>query len=1741
MERRYQGLAPELDNTAADFPKNRLIHELFEKQVARTPVEVAVLHEGRCLTYADLNDRANRLARYLVDRGVRPDDPVGICVGRHPDMVVGLLGILKAGGAYLPLDPNYPQERLQHMLADAAPRIVLTDEQHSGSLPPSQSEVIEMSRTLVRISGDGDETRSSEQLGLTPENLLYVIYTSGSTGKPKGTAMPHGAMANLIEWHREVFGDATNQRVLQFAALSFDVAFQETFTTLCTGGTLILLDEWVRRDARALAELLRTQRVSRLFLPPLMLQSLAEHLDGASSLPEALRDVITAGEQLRITDAVRRLFARLPHCRLHNHYGPTESHVVTALTLDGDPGEWPALPTIGRPISNTQIYLLDERRQPVPPGTIGEIYIGGANVARGYLGRPELTAQRFIADTFGSNPHGRLYKTGDLGRCKEDGTLEYLGRNDDQVKIRGFRVELGEVEVQLARHPQVKESAVVAREEKSGERRLVAYVTARTPGRLDVQSLKTHVQASLPEFMHPSAYVVMDEMPVNPNGKLDRRALPAPRSFTRLQSPVEAPQGEVETLVAGIWKDLLGVEQISRRDNFLALGGHSLLLVRMLERLRRAGLPADARSVFECRTLADLAQLLMRKPAPEIVIPPNLIPSEATEISPDMLPLVQIAPEDIARIVKAIPGGASNIQDIYPLTPLQEGMLFHHMLDEKGGNTYVVLTALSVSSRARLEELIAALQSLIDRHDILRTAILWEGLAQPVQVVCRKATLPVTLVFFPPTANAADRLEEWMRPDRQRMDLREAPLLRLQVAEAEEGRWNALLQIHHMVDDDVSLQILVSEAVAHMQGTAGSLPFPVPYRNHVAAVLSHARAKDSAAFFREKLADVTELTAPFGLQDVRTGGNDAMRDSLELDARLVTIIRTQAQALSVSPATLFHVAWALTVARTSARDEAVFGTVLLGRWQGGAEVQRIPGMFINTLPLRVKLQNASVRDLIQRTQQELIALLEHEQASLAVAQQCSGVPSGTPLFSSVLNYRHAALADGANWSRAEGITLLASQSRTNYPLTLSVDDFGDRIVLTVQAARPVMPDRVIGYVQEALKALLVAAEQAQDTDAASLSILPEAERAQILEWSSGPRVPRSYGRLIHELFEDQVSRSPDAPAVVCGGEAVSFRTLDERASCIARYLRKRGIGRDQLVGICVDRSTDLVVALLAALKAGGAFVPLDPDYPAERLEYMLRDAAPKVLLTQSHLRERLPASSAEIVCLDTDWGRIHKQATGEIHDPDASSEQLAYVIYTSGSTGKPKGVMVEHRNLSGLWQGLKHLYGRSPPCTRVGVNAPIAFDASMKQIVQILSGGTLYIVPQECRLDARKMIQFLREHRIDAIDCTPSQLQVWIAEGLLESGSTSLKVVLVGGEPIGAALWRELARAEIDFYNVYGPTECTVDATFARITGGHLGPNIGRPMENTTVYIVDRNAQPVPVGVAGEMYIGGDGVSRGYLNRPEQTAERFISDPFAGSGRVYRTGDFARWREDGTIEYVGRNDGQVKVRGYRIELGEIEAQLAAHPKVDAAAVIAREDSAGSKSLVAYVVAKSAVMDGEAERLAEVLRSDLRARLPDYMVPRAIVLLDSLPLTPNGKLDVRSLPAPARDAYAGMGYEPPEGDTERTLAEIWQTVLGVARIGRHDNFFDLGGHSILAMQATVRARAVLDPDMAVTWIFEAPTVAALSARIEESLRARLFREAELEGADIDALLERVAAMPQQEVRRLMDEMTSGGRE
>jgi amino acid adenylation domain-containing protein len=1676
------------NETAAPFPSERCIHELFAEQVRRAPEAPALVHQDVRLSYGELDAKANQLARHLIGLGVGPDQPVAICLERGIAMVVSLLAVLKAGGAYLPLDPAYPAERLRQIVGDAKPKLLIADNSARATFANATCDIVDLEASAPAIASLATSDPGDLVTGLTSRHLAYIIYTSGSTGRPKGVMVEHRGLVNLALAQRALFEISPRSRVVQFASFSFDASTWEIVMALCSGAELFLVSSREHRNTPELLDYLSDNAITHATLPPAMLQG-RNDLDRLTSL----RVLVLAGE-LPKAELIKGL---PPRTAVFNGYGPTETTVCATTWLrpaglDGD------VVPIGRPLPNMRIYLLDRFGAPVPLGAIGEIYIGGAGVARGYLNRVDLTAERFVRDPFSGDAAARMYRTGDLGRYLPDGNIEFLGRNDHQVKIRGFRIELGEIEFCLNEQAGVADAVVLVRQDHSGDPRLVAYVAAKDDSaKLEAAefaaAMRSHLRSLLPEYMVPSAFVRLDALPLTPNGKVDRKALPAPEDDAFARRSFEPPQGEIEQVVAKVWTELLGVDRIGRNDHFFELGGHSLLAVRMLERLQRHSLSADVRTLFAKPVLADFAASL--NGGGEADVPANLITPQTTAITPELLPLIALTQSDIDSIVASVPGGVANIHDIYGLSPLQDGILFHHLLS-KQGDPYLLVGQMAFASRDLLDRYLVAVEQVIDRHDILRTSIAWDGLSTPAQVVWRQASLVVSEVVLDREGPAHEQLAQRFDPRRNRIDLGQAPLLRFAIArDPDKERWLLLVLLHHLIGDHSTLEVIHDEVGKILSGHSHELSAPYPFRNLVAQSRGSAATAEHERFFRGMLSDIGESTTPFGLDRVHGDGGGVAEARRMLPEQLNVRLRAAARRMGVSLASLCHLAWGQVVARSSGHEHVVFGTVLFGRMHAGAGGDRTMGLFINTLPLRLDLDGTAVEDSVRHAHARLAELMAHEHASLALAQRCSGVAAPAPLFSSILNYRHNAMpvdsAADENGTGLHGIEWLGGEERTNYPLMLAVEDYGQALGLTVQVVDPVSPDRVCSLMQHALEQLAEALERAPRSPVRQLDVLPDKERQLLLERWNRTQTGYPGDRSFIAQFEAQVGQSPDAIALVFGDEKLSYIALNGRANRLAQRLRDRGVGTDVLVGLALDRGVEMMVALLAVLKAGGAYLPLDPDYPPERLAHMLRDSGAALVLTQRTLLDQfapvLGETGAEAWLLDEQNGGEGSDV-GNL-DVAVQPESLAYVIYTSGSTGLPKGVMVCHSAVTNFLATMAERPGLTANDRVLGLTS-LSFDIAVLELwLPLTIGAQVVLADRAAAHDPSRLKSIVAAQDVTLIQATPSTWRM-----LLDHDGPSLPAscrVLCGGEALAPDLARRLVAQACEVWNLYGPTETTVWSARHRLDAKDDRPVLGGPIGNTTLHILDNDLNLAPVGVAGELYIGGEGLARGYWRRGALSAERFIPDPFGPSGtRLYRTGDVARWRADGVIEYIGRSDHQVKIRGFRIELGEIEARLLAQDAVRSAVVVAREVGAG-RQLVGYV-------SGEASLDGSTLKTALSSGLPDYMVPARIVVLDRLPLTPNGKIDRKALPAP--DQLAALAeHVAPRTPAETALAAIWADLLRHPNVGVTDNFFELGGDSLTAVQLVSRIKRDLGHDLPLNRLFEMTTVETMAAALAPDIQ------------------------------------------
>ena len=1718
-----EGLSQE--TTAAD-DASKLVHELFEQQVLRTPRAKAVMNQSEEITYEQLNSRSNQLARYLLDRGARPDEPIAICMERGIDLIVGLLAILKAGSCYVPLDPSYPLDRLTFMLRDATARLLLTHEKTASILEHYASEIIVVDREWITISRRSTENIPVAQLGVGSRNLALIIYTSGSTGLPKGAMNEHRGVVNRVFAQRVIEGFLSDEVCAQKTSISFVDSVFEIFGAVCNGVRLVVVPTQAVIDFRLMARLVETYRVTRLTTVPSLARSMLES-DSVMGQLSTLKSWTLSGEEVK-PELVEKLQRSLPLCQLIVLYGASE--ISSDATYYRISGSHDVRVPVGLPVPNVHAWTADAAGNAVPAGAAGEICVGGVGVGRGYWNRPDLTAERFVAEVAPGDDGARLYKTGDIGRLRQDGLLECIGRVDRQVKIRGFRIELPEIERHLGQCPGVHWGIVVARQDSHDERYLVAYVIPeRSVGEVqasDRRKIRNELRRRLPDYMIPRMFVLLEEFPFTPNGKLDRMRLPAPSAQDVVGREYEPPREGAERQLAEVWESLLRTGEVGRRDNFFELGGHSLLIVKMLEALKLRGLHVEAYQAFASRTLAELAALIVSEDPHVSRTGESRIPLGCTKIVPDMVPLVNLTEQQIESIVDTLPGGARNVQDIYPLLPLQEGILFHHLL-AVDKDEYILSTLLRIESSERLDAFITALQRVIDRHDALRTAIFWEGSPSPVQVVCRKVPLHVEHADLNRESTARTTSTDFDLTSPKRINLQVPPLVGLRIARFSSNEpIYVQLWMHHIICDQIAYDTIVSEVTTLLSEKEGELPKAQRYRAYVERALAHQRAAESEGFFNRLLGGISETTAPFGLVATHEEEGGIKSAILEAPEGFGKEVFRCAEATGVGTATLVHAAWAIATAASTGRADVVYGTVLLSEDLGINGYEGTVGLFINTLPVRLDLRNMNAFSLVSETHSQLAQLIRYQPVPLVTAQRSADLPSGSALFTALLNYRRMGELSSLQFSAADGLVVLELGEASNYPITLSVDDYGGRLTFSVQTRHGLDPNRVLKYLEHALSNLVKALIEFPQISALALASLPDDELQWVLS-NNPPRAPLPMGSTsVHRMFEEQVARTPFATAVVFGEHSLTYAQLNERANLLADWLRINGVIPGDVVGVCVDRSDTTIAGVIAVLKAGAAYLPLDPSYPADRLRYMVADARPRVILLQQGNRRIFSGIDLTLMFVEefTATGVESKQGSFASHTRDQDPNSWVYVIYTSGSTGRPKGIAMGHSALANLLQWHRQSLEPGEACRTLQF-AALSFDVAFQEIFTTLTGGgTLVLIDEWTRKDFRALLTFIIDKRIGRLFIPPLVLH-GIAEAVSESETPppELRDIFVAGEQL---------RVEVDvkkwlvgassprLHNHYGPSETHV--VTALTLQGHSQewptlPPIGRPIRNVEIYILNAALQLVPVGLPGEVYIGGDALADGYLGRSDLTAERFLADPFNTlvGARMYKTGDVGKWNPDGTVEFLGRNDEQVKIRGHRIELGEIESRLVSQTGVAEAAVIAKQDTHGRKRLVAYFTLREGFSVGP-----EQLRDGLAQQLPEYMVPSAFVRMERLPLTPSGKLSRRQLPVPDKDAYVEDKYISPQGEMEELIAEVWNEALHVGRVGRDDNFFMLGGHSITAMQVISRIRAILPIQMSVRLLFDFPALRDFSAELERIQEEELLAELAEGGDSVRLLVEKL---------------------
>ncbi|RDI68116.1 non-ribosomal peptide synthetase [Nocardia pseudobrasiliensis] len=1599
------------NDTAAEIA-GRTLHGLFHAQVTRTPDELAVISGDRTLTYRELDDRASRLARVLAARGVGPDRVVAVSMPRSVDLIVTYVAVLKAGGAYLPIDPAYPPDRRAFVLEDAAPALVVT-------------ELDEFERA---------EAGPDRDVVVRPQNLAYVIYTSGSTGTPKGVGITHGNVANLIT---QAWAAGPRDRVLVHSSIAFDASTYEIWPALCGGAALVLANER-RSDPAEMARLTETWSVTKIFATPPLLSAMVDR-DFAS-----LTQVNTGADTLG-GDLVRAVRDACPGVRVVNLYGPTEATVnVTALRVPDDlDGSVP----IGSPVANTRVYVLDSWLMPVPVGVPGELYVAGAQLARGYLGRAGMTAGRFVADPFDA-VGGRLYRTGDVVRWNAHGQLEFVGRVDDQVKIRGFRVEPGEVEAVLARHPSVSRALVVALDAGSGGKQLIGYVTSADPTGLGGARVRGFAAERLPDFMVPAAVVVIESIPLTANGKVDRAALPVPEIGSSVA--YRAPGTPRERQLTELYAEVLGLDRVGVDDSFFALGGHSLLATRLVSRIRAVlGVEVPIRTVFDAPTVAHLAHRM-----------------DAGE---------RIRPALTARPRPAV----------LPVSFAQRRLWFIHWLEGPSATYNLPVTA-RLTGAIDIPALRAAIGDVVARHESLRT-VFAEADGVPVQrILDVEGAVTVTEV-------AADELDAAVHAAvRHEFDLSSEIPVRTTVFRSGDDCVLVLL-MHHIAGDGWSVATLLRDlSVAYTARCEGYAPqwepLPVQYADYALwqrELLGEAADPDSLLsrqfeYWRHELDGVPEqLRLPTDRPRPRTAEFLGDVVSFDIDAETRLAVERLAAREGATVSMVLQSALAVLLFKLGAGEDVPIGSPIAGRTDEA--LADLVGFFVNTWVLRTGVDSgASFAEILRQVKAKALAAYENQDVPFELlVELLNPVRSAShhPLFQVSLAFQNNTLPKLELPSVGiEPYPVSTGTSRFDLLFNIADAPAGRMWSGLVEFATEIFDRSTVEAMVTRFTVLLRQAVSNPGAAVGSLDILHGDEwDLTVRRWNATDvSIP---DRTVDALFRAQVARTPEAVAVVCAGTELSYRTLDEQTERLARVLVSRGVGPDTVVAVALSRSADLIVTLVAVSKAGGAYLPIDPAYPADRVAFVLADAAPIAVLTDTATAELLPDNAIPHVYLD----RLDADQ-GLDRITVARPQNLAYLIYTSGSTGAPKGVGITHRNLVSLISQARSVTTGD----RVLAHSSIAFDASTYEIWPALCGGATLIVATEQRSDPAEIAKLVETRWVTKIFATPPLLSALVDYGrtLPDNSLSSLTEIATGADTLTAGLVEALksvcAGARIE--NLYGPTEATVNVTSSVVPDGLTGVvPIGAPVANARVYVLDSWLLPVPVGVPGELYIAGAQLARGYYGRASLTASRFVADPFdASGGRLYRSGDVVRWNVDGQLEFVGRIDDQVKIRGFRVEPGEVEAALTQHPSVSQAVVVARETETGAKRLIGYVTADT---DGTE------IRAFVAERLPEFMVPAVVMVLDSMPLTANGKLDRAALPQPR--FAASTPYRAPRTHTEEVLAAVVAEVLGLARVGVDDSFFELGGDSIRSIQVVSRARAA-GVEVTPRDVFDRRTVAALAA-------------------------------------------------
>lgn len=1613
-------LLNEFNDTFHDYPREKLLHQLFEERVEENADKDALVYLDKRLTYRQLNQKANQLARLLQEKSVKPDDIVAIYADRSVEVILAMLAVLKAGGSYVPIDPKYPVERISYMLEDSGAKIILGHE-YLHKLVEFKGEYLDLGdESLYQGNVDNLEPSSNS------DNLAYIIYTSGSTGKPKGVMIEHHSVVNLVLWHSEFYDIRAEDHCAEFASFSFDASVSQIYSPLTSGSTLHIVSEELRLSPFELNEYFEANNIRYTDLPTQLCEQFMKDVDNKS-----LRNVTTGGEKLKKY--------KLRNFRLVDEYGPTEYTVITTnFVVDKYYNKTP----IGKPLYNTRIYILDKFNNLQPIGVPGELCIAGAGLARGYLNRPDLTDEKFVPDPFVEGE--RMYRTGDSAAWMPDGNIDYFGRIDFQVKIRGFRIELGEIEQHIMNHDKINNAVVLAKDDKDGNKYLVAYYEASQE--IDKQELKKFLAKDMPDYMVPGFFVYVDKMPLNRSGKVERRALPEPDLEVGDKEKFIAPSTPNEEYLNKVWQEVLGVEKISVTDDFFDLGGHSLKAAMVQTMIQKEkGIKISLQIFFENPTIKSLATILDRGKK-----------------------------EKFSKIEE------TGKRSYYPASSAQRRL---YIVNQMGnvGITYNVPLVTLIEGKIDLKKLSEAIETMVERHEVLRTSFDMKD-GDAVQVVHEKVKFK-SVYLERDENNIKSVIDDFIKP----FDLNRAPLFRFGLIKVAKNRHIFIFDVHHIIFDGWSVNVFMNELWSVYYGHELP-PKKLQFKDYAVWQQKDRESdliKAQEKYWLDKFKDdVPVLNLETDFPRGKTLSFNGRRPRLQICSGVTKQLNDIAHK---TESTLFMVmlaAYKILLSKYSSQEDFIIGIPASGRTT--PEMEDILGMFVNSLPVRSKPQwEKSFREYLDEIKQIIIKSYDNQDYQLdelIEKLEIKREASRNPLFDVMF-----VLSNKTETLYVDGITVKPYDYKfdiAKFDLTLEVVEKDDSLDLNLEYKKDLYLESTVLQMGKHYINILKKICEKVDILINDIDILSDDDKAFLLQGYNNTTTEYEKEKTIIELFEDQVKLNPDNIALEYKGKTLTYDELNQKANKLGRYLRKKGIKPDDNVVILLDRSIEFVVSVIAILKAGGAFLPLDPEYPGDRLKYIIDDSETKIILTDDRFINKI-AFNGEFIDVNDE-----KYYDEDGTDPEIVNkpEDLVYLIYTSGSTGKPKGVMLTHQGLNNYVTWAKKTYLKNDQLD-FPLYSSVSFDLTETSIfTPLLSGNRIVIYPGE---DKSMLIEdIIKDNKIGVLKLTPTHLKILENIDVSES---KLKRLIVGGEDLKREIAEKIHnqfKGEVEILNEYGPTEAVIGCMIHKYdtkNDRRISVPIGIPAYNVRIYILNKNLKPVPVGVVGELFIAGDGVARGYKNLPELTAQRFLPDPFHEGEKMYKSGDLAKFLPDGLIEFIGRIDFQVKIRGHRIEMGEIEEHISQYEKINDQVVVADEDADGNKYICAYYVSDEQIPVSE-------IKEFIKRSLPDYMVPEYFIHLDRIPLTPNGKVDTKNLPKPDEYYDTGTRFEAPKTENEIKIAKAFSDVLNIKKIGVNDSFFDIGGNSIKAIALVAELQA--DFEVKVNDIFQYQTIGELASNVKE---------------------------------------------